>query len=49
MNNNLSGCSTLAQTNYLARHNAALKILFFEMLKDQLGQVVQGSIKLILG
>ena len=30
----LAGCGILAQTNYLARHNAALKILFFEMLKD---------------
>ena len=31
----LSGCSTLAQTKYPARHNSALKILFFEMLRDQ--------------
>ena len=31
----LSGCSTLEQTKYLARHNSALKILFFEMLRDQ--------------
>ena len=31
----LSGCSTLAQTNYLARHNSVLKIMFFEMLRDQ--------------
>ena len=30
----LAGCVTLAQTKYLARHNGALKILFFEMLKD---------------
>ena len=30
----LAGCGTLAQTKYLARHNADLKILFFEMLKD---------------
>ncbi|XP_068708027.1 uncharacterized protein [Montipora foliosa] len=30
----LSGCSVLAQTKYLSRHNAALKIPFFEMLKD---------------
>ena len=29
-----AGCGTLAQTKYLARHNTALKILFFEMLKD---------------
>ena len=31
----LSGCSTLAETKYLARHNSALKILFFEMLRNQ--------------
>ena len=30
----LSGCSALAQNKYLARHNAALKILFFEILRD---------------
>ena len=30
----LAGCGTLAQTKYLARHKAALKILFFEMLMD---------------
>ena len=30
----LSGCSVLAQTKYLLRHNAALKILFFELLKS---------------
>ena len=30
----LSGCSALAQAKYLARHNRALKILFFELLKD---------------
>ena len=30
----LAGCGTLAHTKYLARHNAALKILLFEMLKD---------------
>ena len=30
----LSGCSALAQTRYLSRHNAALKILFFELLRD---------------
>ena len=30
----LSGCSTLAQSKYLDRHNAALKILFFEKCKD---------------
>ena len=30
----VSGCSALAQTLYLTRHNAALKILFFEMLKS---------------
>ena len=30
----LLGCSVLAQTKYLSRHNAALKILFFELLKS---------------
>ena len=30
----LAGCSSLAQTKYLERHNAALKVLFFEMLRD---------------
>ena len=30
----LSGCSTLAQSKYLDRHNASLKILFFEKCKD---------------
>ena len=30
----LSGFSVLAQTKYLSRHNAALKILFFELLKS---------------
>ena len=29
----VSGCSALVQTLYLTRHNTALKILFFEMLK----------------
>ena len=29
-----SWCSALAQNKYLARHNAALKILFFEILRD---------------
>ena len=28
----LAGCSALAQSKYLQRHNAVLKILFFEML-----------------
>ena len=31
----LSGCSALAQNKYLVRHNAALKILFFEILRDR--------------
>ena len=31
----LAGCSVLAQSKYLRRHNAALKILFFEMLRDR--------------
>ena len=30
----LAGCSALAQSKYLERHNAALKVLFFEMTKD---------------
>ena len=30
----LVGCSALAQTNYLERHNNALKILFFEVLRS---------------
>ena len=30
----LSGCSVLAQTKYLSRHNAAIKIFFFELLKS---------------
>ena len=30
----LAGCSSLAQTKYLYRHNAALKILFFELLRE---------------
>ena len=30
----LAGCSSLAQTKYTDRHNAALKVLFFEMLRD---------------
>ena len=30
----LSGCSLLTQTKYLYRHNAALKILFFELLRE---------------
>ena len=30
----LAGCTSLAQKKYFARHNAALKILFFETLQD---------------
>ena len=30
----LSSCSALAQTKYLSRHNGALKMLSFELLKD---------------
>ena len=30
----LTSCSTLAQKTYLARHNAALKVLFWEMLRE---------------
>ena len=28
----VAGCSALAKTKYLARHNTALKILYFELL-----------------
>ena len=30
----LAGCSSLAQTKYMDRHNATLKVLFLEMLRD---------------
>ena len=30
----LAGCSAMAQSKYLERHNAALKVLFFEMTRD---------------
>ena len=30
----LAGCFSQAQTKYLYRHNAALKILFFELLRE---------------
>ena len=30
----LVSCSALAQNKYLARHNAALKVLFWEMLRE---------------
>ena len=30
----LAGCTALAQNKYVNRHNAALKILFFEVLQD---------------
>ena len=30
----LAGCPSLAQTKYMERHNAALKVLFFEILRD---------------
>ena len=30
----MTGCSKLAQSKYLTRHYAALKILYFEVLKD---------------
>ena len=33
-NNKMASCSALAQNNYLARHNAALKVLFWEMLRE---------------
>ena len=36
-----AGCSGLTQTKYLERHNAALKVLFFEMLRQRkLGDAV---------
>ena len=28
------GCSALAQSKYLERHNVALKVLYFELLQD---------------
>ena len=31
----LAGCSALAQNKYMTQHNATLKILFSEILKDQ--------------
>ena len=30
----LTGCPSLAQTKYMEKHNAALKVLFFEILRD---------------
>ena len=30
----MAGCTALAQNKYVTRHNAALKILFFEILQD---------------
>ena len=30
----LAGCIALAQNKYVTRHNAPLKILFFEILQD---------------
>ena len=30
----LSGCGTLAQSIYKARHDVALKVLFFDLLSD---------------
>ena len=30
----LAGCSALVQTKYMSRHNSALKILFFEILRE---------------
>ncbi|PFX12000.1 hypothetical protein AWC38_SpisGene24112 [Stylophora pistillata] len=31
----LSGCSVLAQSKYFSRHDAALKVLFYELLYDE--------------
>ena len=43
----LSGCSALAQTKYLQRHNNAFKISFFEVLRslDLITKVEHGSHK----
>ena len=43
----LSGCSALAQTKYLQRHNNAFKIVFFEVLRslDLITKVSRGSHK----
>ena len=30
----LAGCGALAQSKYMTRHNAALKVIFYEILKD---------------
>ena len=30
----IAGCSALAQSKYLEGHNAALKVLYFELLRD---------------
>ena len=30
----LAGCSALAQSKYMTRHNEALKVIFYELLKD---------------
>jgi hypothetical protein len=37
----LSGCSALAQNKYLTRHNNALKVLYFEVLRDL--QVIENA------
>ena len=38
----LAGCSSLVQTKYLERHNAALKVLFFEMRRQYTSSVIFG-------
>ena len=41
----LASCSALAQNKYLARHNAALNVLFWEMLRElQLSDTVPPGI-----
>ena len=30
----LAGCGALAQSKYMTRHNAALKVIFYKLLKD---------------
>ena len=44
----LAGCSSLTQTKYLSRRNAALKILFFELLREH-GLIGRGSTMVLTG
>ena len=51
----LGGCSAIVQSQYLARHNKAVKILFFEMLRysqeltNTLQQVVGDRYRSVVG